>query len=661
MESRTSELRPVVKVDKDKCVGCHQCIQACPVKLCNDASQGHIAIRPELCIGCGTCIDACTHGAREGIDDSAGFMAAVSTGQQIVAIVAPAVAANFPGEYLHLNDWLKSLGVKAIFDVSFGAELTVKSYLEAIKAKTPKCVIAQPCAALVSYIEIYQPDLLPYLAPADSPMVHTMKMARKYYPQYAAGKFVVISPCYAKKREFDEVGIGDFNVTYKSIDAHLRSKSLKLSSYPKVDYDNPPAERAVLFSTPGGLLRTAIREAPGIEKNARKIEGVPFVYHYLSHLKDGIAKNQSPLLVDCLSCEMGCNGGPGTMNRKKSPDEIESLIESRSQDAQGSYTKKGFLRTPKRARARLRKLVKKYWEPGLYGRSYLNRSAAYRGIKVPSAAELKTVYESSYKTRPEHFLNCSSCGYNDCEQMAVAIFNGLNRPENCRHYKEIALNMTAMKKIDQEIGSTVIEVSKRMDEAMSRASSVAAAAEQLSATANGLAKSTTAAREMTANASGKIDAFGGIIRNLGTAAAEVTKITESVSDIADTTNLLALNAAIEAARAGDAGRGFAVVADEVKKLALQTATATSDIARKIDAIRLSTDQTIVDMDQIVTMMAETNRSVGSIADSIEEQAAVTGDVATNITSVTDSVSAVKEHVESMSDNIRMVVDSFVQK
>ena len=348
------------------------------------------------------------------------------------------------------------------------------------------------------------------------------------------------------------------------------------------------------------------------------------------------------------------------MNRKKSPDEIEYLVESRSQEAQSSYVK-GILRTPKRARARLRKLVRKYWEGASMTEAMSTALPNYRSIRMPSTAELKTVYEETYKTRPEHFLNCSSCGYNDCEQMAVAIFNGLNRPENCRHYKEIALNMAAMQKIDKEIGSTVVEVGARMDEAMSNASSVATAAEQLSATANGLAKSTAAARLLTENAAMKIDAFGGIIRNLGTAAAEVTKITESVADIAHTTNLLALNAAIEAARAGDAGRGFAVVADEVKKLALQTATATNDIAGKIGAIRRSTDQTIVDMDQIATMMAETNRSVGSIADSIEEQAAVTGEVAANITAVTDSVSAVKEHVESMSNNIRMVVDSFVQE
>lgn len=254
-------LSKVIHVDSEKCTKCHACITACPVKYCNNITGDAVEIDEDMCIGCGNCIAACTHNARTGIDDFNRFIADIKKKNRFAAIVAPSVTASFPDMYLKLNGWLKTLGVEAVFDVSFGAELTVKSYVEYIKDAKPRAVISQPCPAIVAYIEIYRPELIQYLAPAHSPMLHTVKMKQKYYNEYKEHRIAVISPCYAKRREFDSAGLGDtvYNVTYKSIEKYLTDNRIDLSLFSEQDYDNPPL-KGVCFSPHPEVLSQLLKE-----------------------------------------------------------------------------------------------------------------------------------------------------------------------------------------------------------------------------------------------------------------------------------------------------------------------------------------------------------------------------------------------------------------
>ncbi len=426
---RTSSLLPVVEVDQERCVNCHACITVCPVKFCNDGSGDHVTINHDMCIGCGSCLKRCTHNARYYIDDYTQFEVDLASGVPVVAIVAPSIVASFGEEYLKVNGWLKSKGVEAVFDVSFGAELTVKSYVEHIMENKPQTVIAQPCPAIVTYLELYMPELLQNLAPVDSPMLHTMKMIREYYPEYAQHKIAVISPCLAKKREFQELGLGEYNIGFKTVAHALAENETPLSSFESVAYVNPPAERGVLFSSPGGLLETMKRWVPDMEKRTRKIEGVHTVYDYLSKLPEAISNGSAPLLVDCLNCEFGCNSGPLTLPTAQALDTVEGAVRKRKNEQQKEFS--GI--TDMEIQEEVDRVLSKYWRKALYRRSYRNLSMNNR-IFYPDESQLKAIYESMHKYESDDMYNCSSCGYESCENMAVAIHHGLNRAENCHFY-----------------------------------------------------------------------------------------------------------------------------------------------------------------------------------------------------------------------------------
>ncbi|HVI10885.1 MAG TPA: methyl-accepting chemotaxis protein, partial [Candidatus Binatia bacterium] len=121
------------------------------------------------------------------------------------------------------------------------------------------------------------------------------------------------------------------------------------------------------------------------------------------------------------------------------------------------------------------------------------------------------------------------------------------------------------------------------------------------------------------------------------------------------TNLLALNATIEAARAGEAGKGFAVVANEVKELAKETARATEDISRKIEAIQNDTKAAVEAIASISGVIRHIDGISTTIASAVEEQNATTnemtrnvGEAATGSAEITHNISGVAEAAQGTS-------------
>jgi methyl-accepting chemotaxis protein len=159
---------------------------------------------------------------------------------------------------------------------------------------------------------------------------------------------------------------------------------------------------------------------------------------------------------------------------------------------------------------------------------------------------------------------------------------------------------------------------------------LATGAEEMTASIRDISRSAQEAAAVAQDAVRIVDSTNGTLTQLGNSSAEIGNVIKVITGIAEQTNLLALNATIEAARAGEAGKGFAVVANEVKELAQETARATEDVSRRIQAIQADSGQAVTAVGQIGDTVNQISALQETIAAAVEEQTAAAAEIDRNI-------------------------------
>jgi methyl-accepting chemotaxis protein len=184
---------------------------------------------------------------------------------------------------------------------------------------------------------------------------------------------------------------------------------------------------------------------------------------------------------------------------------------------------------------------------------------------------------------------------------------------------------------------------------------VATGAEEMGASIKEIAKNATEAAKVATSAVRVAETTTATVSNLGDSSTEIGQVIKVITSIAQQTNLLALNATIEAARAGEAGKGFAVVANEVKELAKETAKATEDISRKIEAIQTDTKAAVDAIGTISGVIHQINDISNTIATAVEEQNATTNEMSRNVSEaaqgsgeISSNIAGVAQAAESTS-------------
>lgn len=434
----------IVYTLEERCVGCNRCIRSCPVFGANVSFEEDgvfkVRVDQEKCIRCGSCVDSCAHGARAYRDDTERFFSDLESGVPISVVLAPAARVNF-GDYRRLIGTLKGLGVRTAYDVSFGADITTWAYLKAIGERGLSSVVAQPCPAIVNYVEKYRTEMLPRLAPVHSPTLCAAIYMKKY--GRCEDRLAFISPCLGKYDEFNDPnthGAVTYNVTYEKLRDWLDAKGVNIAKAVPADFDNRDAWLGAVYSRPGGLRENV--ELLVEDAWIRQVEGPTHAYPYLDEYSKRSASGKPlPLLVDILNCSHGCNRGSAT-GKIVTIDDADLTLndEKRLRKAvrdEGDESRQKSLFAYFDSHLKLDDFIRRY-------------TAKPVGVKTPAEADFTRIFlEMRKETDIDRTIDCSACGYETCREMAIAIFNGINARENCIRFNQAETRAEAEKISDK--------------------------------------------------------------------------------------------------------------------------------------------------------------------------------------------------------------------
>ena len=349
---------PSIARIEEKCINCGICKNICE-NVVGIKYKKEDVLQP-ICINCGQCVVNCPTGALVTKYNYKKVLNYLNDTDYIVTVsLAPAVRVALQEEFNQeaganvtkkIVTALKNLGFDYVFDLTFGADLTIMEeateLVKRLKTKENLPMFTSCCPSWVKYMELYHDDLLNHLSTCKSPIGMQAAVINSYFILYKdipKDKIinVMVAPCTAKKYEInrDEITDMDYVITTRELAMMLRECEIDFNSLEESEFDEllgGGSGAGDIFGTSGGVMESALRCAYHIVTN----EDAPVSFYDLESVRGNTAIKEAKIkmgnydlkicavfgmpnlekvlkdtskydFIEVMNCPLGCVGGGG--------------------------------------------------------------------------------------------------------------------------------------------------------------------------------------------------------------------------------------------------------------------------------------------------------------------------------------------------------------
>ena len=402
----------IVYTEREKCRGCYACIRACPCKAIK-VEEGLAQVIKERCISCGTCLQVCAPKAKQVDSDIGVVWQLLGQYPSVIAILS----SSFPAVLLRcragqLVTALEKLGFSEVMEDSFGAELIGREYARLVSENRGKPILSSNCPAVVTYIEKYHPQLISNLAPIVSPMIATSRVVKWQHNPKA--KVVFIGPCVAKKAEAKDEKVGgvvDAVLTFAELKEMFAARGITPGTEKEGQFSGPKPNLGRLFAISGGLFKVMGLSDDILENEVVSAHGRDYVVKILREFARG---DVTAKFVNLHFCH-GCIDGPVIDNELSGFRRKELVANYTTNESDPTQTERD---------------IQQYAGIDLR-RRFTTQST---GLAIPDEEKVHQVLAQIGKANAKDQFNCSACGYSSCQELAIAVCQGLAEVEMCWPY-----------------------------------------------------------------------------------------------------------------------------------------------------------------------------------------------------------------------------------